>query len=67
MVSPEQLVFDSHDLRKLILKHVLKDEYLKQLSIWIRGTMNEQIQHKWHLYCSCNGCKRLAYEQLNEF
>ena len=57
----------THGLRKLILKFVIKDEYLKQVSIWVNATLQDKIKDNWYLYCSCNGCKRVAYERLNGF
>lgn len=67
METAQQKVFNSTDLRKYILKFVLKDTYLKHLSSWVKETLQEKIKDNWYLYCNCNGCRKVAYERLNGF
>ena len=55
-MNPIQTVFDSVDLRHLILKHIIIITDKELLINDIHNLLFSLIDNKWFLYCPCSLC-----------
>ena len=59
-----QKVFESRDLRKLIIKNVIEEECRQELEEKIADMVIEEIVKKWCFHCKCASCQAAARAQI---
>ena len=62
-INVVQDVFDNKDLRKYILKYVVKAKYEEE----IKEFMCDLVKENWYKYCNCIKCfnrKRIDHETI---
>ena len=65
-MDPEECVLENRDLRKEILKPLVKNKYTEELSEWIKIMLNEEIVKNWFKFCQCEQCRNAAYIWNND-
>lgn len=65
-MDPEEFVLENRDLRKEILKSLVKIKYREELSDWIKTMLNEEIIKNWFKFCQCEQCRIAVYRWIND-
>ena len=64
-MDPEEFVLENRDLRKEILKSMVKEKYREELTSWIKEMLDEEIMKNWFKFCQCEKCRVAAYRWIN--
>jgi len=65
MINAEDFVLDNADLRKEILKYIVKDKYYTYLHSEIKAMLEKEIIQNWYKFCSCELCVNEQHVRLN--